>query len=312
MRAVPSLWAALATACALAPANALAQAVPDLRDLVTQSEQLNSTAAEAARPPAGPGGEAGTIDGEAGIFVLVQNDIFQVSASGGLGYSSNPARTSDDIGGSGFSDLALSAGVATRLGGRVDFSASANASAREYFQDFAPSSQAVSVSATAGAFVAAPLYGSVTTFGGYSFDDSFQRSTGFYGVSANLSALLPVTPRLTVRPGVGVTRQWAEVSENDNIQVAASLDVIYVLAPRLTASVRGTIARRWYDDFYEDVTFVERVDTLYGVAGALVWQFSRDVALAASISYETQESRFFLAEFEALEGTAQIGLRARF
>jgi hypothetical protein len=76
--------------------------------------------------------------------------------------------------------------------------------------------------------------------------------------------------------------------------------------------LRGTVVRRWYDDFYEDVTFVARRDTLYGVAASLSWQPTRNLAVTATVSYESQDSRFFLANFDAFEGSAGLSFRLRF
>lgn len=296
----------------LAPSSAWAQAVPDLRDLVTQSEQINRGASQAARARTVRDGTGEAIDGEAGIYVLTVNEIFQVSAAAGLGYSDNPARTADDLGGSMFGDFSLSAGLATRLGETVDFGLSANVAGREYFEEDAPSSRTLSASMSAGLPVAGPLYAGVGAFAGYSFDGGFKNGTAFYGLTANLSAAVPLTSRLVVRPGIGATRQWAEVSENDSTLVAASVDLVYAFAPRLTGSLRGSAVRRWYDDFYEDVTFVVRRDMLYGVTAALAWQPSANVVVATTLSYETQNSRFFLAKFDAFESSAGLSLRLRF
>lgn len=295
------------------PAGAHAQAVPDLGELVTQSEQLNRGAEQAARARVrARDEEAAAIEGEAGIYVLVLNEIFQVTAAGGLGYTDNPQRTADDLGGSTFGDFSLSAGVATRLGSLVDVGLSANVAGREYFEDGAPSSRTVSATLSAGVPVIGPVYAGIVGFAGYSFDGAFKGGSAFYGLSANLSAVLPVSRRLLIRPGIGATRQWAEVSENDNAQIGGSVDIVFAVTPELSASLRGTVSRRWYDDFYEDVTFVVRRDTIYGVSAALAWQPAANVAVAASLSYESQASRFFLADFDAFEGIAGLSFRLRF
>lgn len=313
MRGLALSGAGAALAVSLAPASAGAQAIPDLRDLVTQSEQINRSGAQAARNRTGPSGQGDTaIDGEAGIYVLTVNQIFQVSASGALGYSDNPARTADDLGGSYFGDFSVNAGIATKLGGLVDFGLSANVAGREFFADDAPSSRTISTSLSAGLPLVGPVYAGLVGFAGYSFDGSFDGGTAFYGVSGNLSATIPVTQRLAIRPGLGVTRQWAEVSENDSVLIAASADIFYTFTPTLSGSLRGTVVRRWYDDFYEDVTFVARRDTLYGVAAALSWQPTRNLAVTATLSYESQDSRFFLANFDAFEGSAGLSFRLRF
>jgi len=303
----------LGTVLAGLPGAALAQAVPDLQNLVTQSEQVNRGVAEAIRARTGAGaGADGAIDGEAGIYVLTVNEIFQISAAGGLGYTDNPQRTADDLGGSYFGEFSINAGIATKLGGLVDLGLSANVAGREFFDESAPDSRSASASLSVGAPIFGPVYAGLVGFGGYSYDGDFKRGTGFYGVSGNISGVIPITPRLVLRPGLGATRQWAEVAENDSFLVAASADVFYAVTPQFSASLRGSLVRRWYDDFYEDVTFVARRDWLYGVTAALSYQPMPNLVVAATLSYETQDSRFFLAQFDAFEGTAGMSFRLRF
>lgn len=312
MRGVSILGAGAALTFALAPSSLSAQAVPDLRDLVTQSEQINRGTAQAARSRVAASEGETAIDGEAGIYVLTVNQIFQVSAAGGIGYSDNPARTADDLGGSFFGEFSVNAGLATKLGGLVDFGLSANVGGREFFEDDAPSSRTMSATVSAGLPVIGPVYAGLAGFAGFSFDGDFKGGTSFYGASATLSATIPITQRFAIRPGLGVTRQIAEVHENDSTLIAASVDAFYTISPHVAASLRGTAVRRWYDDFYEDVTFVARRDTVYGVTAALSYEPRPGIAIAATLSYETQDSRFFLANFDAFEGTAGLSFRLRF
>jgi hypothetical protein len=313
MAAIRALVLAAALGLALWPAATIAQVVPDLQDLTIQGEQINRSVQEAVRNRSGARGEDGeAIDGEAGIYVLTLNQIFQLSASGTIGYTDNPNRTADDLGGSVFSDFSLAAGVATRLGGAVDFGLSAIVAGREYYEAPEPSSRTVSANMSLGLPVVGPVYAGAVAFGGWSFDRGFENGNGFYGLSGNLSAAIPLTDKLVVRPGVGATRQWSEISENDSSSVAASLDLFYAARPDVTVSLRGTVGRRWYDDFYEDVTFVARRDTLFGVSGAIAWRPAANVTMAVTASYENQDSRFFLAEFDALEAALALSAFIRF
>src|SRR5687768_740617 len=115
-------WIRLAALLALAaPTAGFAQSVPDLSDQVTQSEQLMRDIEQATQgrdrdPDAGQ-----EVDGESGIYVLTVNRIFQLSASAASGWTDNPERTADDLGSSAFGDFQVSAGIATKLGGAVDF-----------------------------------------------------------------------------------------------------------------------------------------------------------------------------------------------
>lgn len=305
--AIPLLFAGIAAPCAIA------QVSPPFEDVVVQGEILNRSVGEAIGPQ-GSGGSVSSneIAGEAGIYVLTINEIFFASGSGGVGYSSNPTRTASDAGEDYFGEFNARLGVATRIGGAVDFTAAASVDGRDFFDDDLASSRSVSANASLGSTLWGPLYGSVTAFVGYAFDDGFNNETGFYGLAGNVSATFQLAPSLLVRPGVGVTGQWSDVSENNSVTSTVSVDVIYAIAPQWTAAGRISASQRDYDDFYEDVTFVKREDDTAGISASLVWRPLRSTTLAASVSYEKQNSSFYLSEFDALEGGLNISLKHTF
>lgn len=68
-------------------------------------------------------------------------------------------------------------------------------------------------------------------------------------------------------------------------------------------------SRSAYDDFYEDVTFVEREDTTAGISASLVWRPMRNMSVSASLAYEDQVSSFFLSEFDAFDTSLGISFR---
>ncbi|RYZ14780.1 MAG: hypothetical protein EON61_02355 [Alphaproteobacteria bacterium] len=290
-----------------------AQISPPLEDVVIQGEILNRSVGEAIGAT-DRSGEASDneIDGEAGIYILTVNEIFFVSGGGGFGHTSNPTRTANDAGGDWYGEFAASAGIATRLGGVADFGAAINVDGRDFIDADIASSRSVSANASIGATLWGPVYGSLTTFGGYAFDDGFGGRTGFYGVAANVSAAFRITDNLLLRPGVGLTRQWSETSENDSLSATASVDAAYVLSPQWLLSGRLSVTERKYDDFYEDVTFVEREDTIVGVSASLVWRPVDRLALAASVAYEDQESSLFLSAFDALDTGLSLSAKYTF
>lgn len=301
-----------ATITVLAPA-AFAQVTPPIEDVVIQGEILNRSVGQAADAPRGAGdGGDNEIDGEAGIYVLTVNDIFFISGNAGLGHSTNPTRTAADAGEDWYGALGASIGVATRLGGAVDFSAALNVDARDYFDSDAASSRGVSLSAAVGAPVWGPVYGSLIAFGGYAFDHQFDNKTSFYGLSGNLSASWRLSDQVLLRPGIGVTQQWSGVQENNSLSATASLDALYVITPEWLASARVSISERTYDDFYEDVTFVEREDTMTGISAALVWRPKPNMNVSASIAYEDQDSSFFLSKFDAFDTGVGLSFRHAF
>lgn len=301
--AVLLVWAPLASA----------QVSPPIDDAVIQGEILNRSAGQAAAAT-GQQGEAADneIDGEAGIYVLTVNEIFFVSGSAGVGYSTNPTRTANDAGEDWYGDLGASVGVSTRLAGAVDFGASLNVDARDFFDTDDASSRSVSTTVSVGAPIFGPVYGSVVAFGGYAYDDSFDNKTSFYGLSANASSAFRLSENLLLRPGVGITQQWSGVSENNSLTATASVDAAYAISPQWIVSGRVSISQRNYEDFYEDVTFVEREDTSVGVSASVIWRPARNMTLAASISYEDQDSTFFLSEFDALDTGVSFSFRHTF
>lgn len=297
-----------------APHLAGAQSLPDIPDSVLQSEHITRSVEGTIRDAkrGRPGEEDSAIDGEAGLYVLTLNEIFYISGSAGLGFTDNPRRTADNRDGSLFGDAAISAGLATRLGERMDFGLSASINGREYFADRTASSRSASSSISLGLPVAGPLYLGVVGFGGASFNRDFDNSTAFYGTSASLSALLPLSKRLVVRPSVGGTRQWSGVSENNSVSTGGSLEVFYLASPKVSASARIGVSKRWYDDFYEDVTFVSRRDTQYTGSVAITWRPSKRAGITASVGYDRQDSTFFLSRYRAWETAATLTATMRF
>lgn len=297
----------------IVPGAAHAQAVPDIEGSITQGSQID----DIIRDQDQLGGQlsigGNEIDGEAGIYVLTVNDIFFVGASAGVGYSSNPLRTIDDVGGSFSAEFAASAGVQTRLAESVDFGARVNVSGIEYSEQFAPSSRSASGVLNIGTAIAGtPLYVGITGFGGYNYDGSFEKGIAFYGASASLSAGFPLGQKTLLRPGLGVTRQWSETEENNSTSAAVSAEVIHAIAPRVTLSASARISRVWYDDFFEDVTFVERRDWQYGAGISGNYRISNALKVGVSVGYEKRDSTFFLSEYESFEASLLLSARLKF
>jgi hypothetical protein len=303
---------AAAGAAALTAGAARAQVVPPLEDVVIQGEILNRSAAQAVAPGVrGGAGQSDELDGEAGLYVLTLNEIFFVSARAGAGSTSNATRTSTDPGSDSYADLGFSLGVATRLGGMVDVSATLNAEGRDFTEVEEASSQSASLTVSAGRQIG-PVYAGLTGFGGYAWDRGFDGETAFYGLSASASLPLRLSPRLQLRPGLGFTQQWSDTQENNSATATGFVDAAYAVTPRWVVSGRLSYSERRYDDFYEDVTFVERRDSIVGGSLSLVWRPRDNLAVAGSIAYEDQRSTLFLSEFEAFDSTLNLALRKTF
>ncbi len=314
MKTANSLGLSMALAILFTGSAAYSQATPDIEGAIIQGGQIDDVIERNEETGRGIlATESNEIDGEAGIYVLKLNEIFYINGSLGTGYSGNPLRTVDDVGGSFFVEGSASAGVQTRLDGKYDFGVRTGISGIEYGKDFAPSSRNWNTSINLGrAISGTPLYGSIAAFGGFNFDSGFGNGVGFYGLSVNLNAGFPLGPRTLVRPGIGLVRQWSEIGENNSTSASFSASLIHVLSQDLTLRANASVSRAWFDDFYEDVTFVSRKDWQYGGAVSLNYRLSDVVDLSASVGYEKKDSTFFLSNYNSFETVGAISAIARF
>ncbi len=302
-----------ASSIALFAPAARSQATADITNAITEQDQIANVVRQRSTPGPMLGSEGNEIDGEAGIYVLRVNDIFYLSAESSLGWSENPLRTADDAGDSFYASLAATAGVQTKIAGLVDAGASITVSGLQYDESFAPSSRNVNASANVGYQVKSlPIYIGVVGFGGQNFDEDFDNGTAFYGASASVSYALALGQRTLVQPALVVTRQLSERDENDSTSVTAALTATHVLTPRinLTGSVR--VSQSYFDNFFEDVTFVEREDTQYGVSVGATYRLNDAIGFSASVGYDKRTSDFFLSEYESVEPAIAISGRIRF
>ena len=304
---------ALAAPALLWPALADAQSIPDIQESITRGSQIDDIIKDQQDRNDERLRQDETIDGEAGVYVLRRNEIFFVGGGVSAGYSSNPLRTADDVGGSFHASLALSTGIQTKVAEKFDVGLSLNVSGVEYDKSFGPSSRSLNSALSLGTQIGStPFYASLTGFGGWNFDKNFERGTGFYGASAALSAGFPLGKKTVVRPGIGITRQWSQTSENDSTSVAASVDISHALSRRMTVSVAANVSRVWFDNFFEDVTFVARKDWQYRGGLSVSYRLNDKASLGLSSSYEKRSSTFFLSAYESFDLDASFSLRLKF
>jgi hypothetical protein len=208
---------------------------------------------------------------------------------------------------------AASTGVQTRLGQALDFGLAVSVSGTQYDKDFAPSSRTISGALNLGTEIAGtPLYVGVNGFAGRNFDDDFKNGSGFYGGSAFVAAALPLGKRTVLRPNVSVGRQWSGIEENNSWHVTASFDLRHAASERVTLGLSGRVTRTWFDDFFEDVTFVERKDWTYGGNANVTYRATSWLTLSAAGGYAKRDSKFFLSSYEGFEAQATISATARF
>lgn len=293
---------------------AAAQAVPDIQDAISRGNSIDDALREQRRTSLQPSAEdEGEIDGEAGVYVLTVNDIFFIGASVGSGWEENPVRTIDDVGNSVFATAAVSAGIQTKLGDTVDAGLAVTASGIEYEADFAPSSRSVSASANLGLPLGrSPLYLGLTAYGGYSFDGGFDNGTAFYGASIGVSAAVPLGQRGLLRGSLSGGRALNDISENNAWNANLSVGIAHRVTPDLTIAADARVSRIWFDDFFEDVTFVARKDWQYG--GNLTGTYAINDWISASVSagYEKRDSGFFLSNYDGFAASVVLTARKRF
>lgn len=292
--------------------TAHAQTLPEIGRSVTEGAQIEKVLdnAESRRQQVAKEEEA--IDGEAGVYILKKADIFYVAGSAGVGYSSNPLRTVDDLGGSGVDEASLSLGVQTLIAEKFDFSASASFESTRFFEKFAPSNNVASGSIGIGTGIGnTPFYASVSGFGGWNFDKDVKNPSAFYGASAQLSAQFPLGKRVVIQPQLVASRVYSQVEENNLTSLGGRVAVATKLGKfSVSASVAAT--RFWYDDFYEDVTFVPRRDWQYDASLSVAHPIGKKATIAASVRYAKRDSSFFLSNYDSFDGSAALVFRWRF
>jgi hypothetical protein len=291
---------------------AQAQSLPDLGRSVTQGSQVQDILdwANARRQRAQVNDQA--IDGEAGLYVLKKQDIFYIGGSLGAGYATNPLRTIDDIGGSSSIEARIDAGMQTVIRDNIDLGVGIGLESTTYDKSFAPSNSAISGSISVGkALAAMPLYLSAAGFGGWNFDEKGRNPTSFYGLTGQVSSQLPLGSRTLLQPQLVVSRVLGEVKENHVTSVGLRLSAVTQRGKFLWSATAGA-AHFWYDDFYEDVTFVERQDWQYDVGAALTYRLGQRATLAGSLRYTKRDSSFFLSNYDSVDGGAAVTMRIAF
>ena len=304
---------ALVTLAGLETAPAHAQAVPDINDAINRSNSIDESLREQDRTTPRIDGEDGEIEGEAGIFVLSKNDIFYVGATVGTGWAENPLRTADDVGDSVYANAAFTAGLQTKIAEKVDFGLAATVSGIEYDAAFAPSSRTLNVSTSLGIPIrGTPLYIGGGIYGGFSYDGDFERGTGFYGANLALSAGTRLGPNTLARASLSGVRSGNQISDNDAWSGNFDLAITHRIAPKVTLGAQARVSYFVYDDFFEDVTFVERQDWQFGGNVNANWTPLDWLSASASIGYQKRDSRFFLSEYDGFEAALILSARKRF
>ena len=300
------------SAFTLALSGALqAQTVDNVRDAVTVGSQIDNALRDIqSQSAAAQDGEV--IDGEGGVFLLQQVDIFSVGVDAGLGYQDNPARTDVDDEGSLVASSSFFAGVATNLGNgfNIGGNLNLNVSEVEAADDLSNRSAVLS------------LYGSrrvvddritvtLNTYFGSNLSTSLNTESTFYGATVSASSIFPAGQNRIIRPVLSVARQLSDNEDQDNWSVTARVDGIWQLRPRWRTNASVSYTRRTYDDFFEEVTLTERIDRGWRANLGLAYLFSPMSDITLTLGYGDQDSSFFLSSYTASDVNLafQFGMR---
>lgn len=285
-----------------------AQTVNDISSAITQGAQFEQAQSVTDRTRRQETGEA--LEGEPGIFILRKVDIYSAGAFLGAGYSSNPARTFNTNGkGSGFVSMGATAGVNTRIDSKYNAGVNLSMLGVQYVANDTLSNRNLILNSYIGQSVLDDLlYISTNVSLGYSMDDSFNHGTRFQQLGFSVSSVRQLTKNSVIRPTLSISRQWSAQKEQKNILFKLGGAIIWNPEPGIRASANLSYAYRLYDNFFEDVTFIERSDREYRASFVLSKPLSRRSDLSASIEYTRQASTFFLSGYTSFDG----GIYARF
>lgn len=303
---------AIMTMMALSP-NAFAQtSLNDVQGAITQGSQFDDVRALIDRRRKNAEDRA-IVDGEPGVFILKKTEIFTVGVSTGGGYSSNPGRTLDTSNASAFANVALRAGINTIVGQTYDVGLNIAGSAVEYDDELGPSSRA----AVANAFVGRGvwdnrIYVSGSVVAGVNANEKFKQGRAFYGASLNASYVHKLSDNVLLRPSLSAARQWSGESEQDNISATASAELIWQVAPKWIVSGQLAYTYKDYDNFFEDVTFVQRRDNQIRAGFSVSRKITDKINVSVSYDYTTQDSTFFLSEYESHDGGVSLQISKKF
>lgn len=306
-------WLGLSALACLAPFAAIAQTANDLERAVTAGAQFEETQ-QLLDEAQGDATLGGMIDGEAGVFILKKNEIFQLGAAIGAGYTDNPGRTLDtNAEDANFASLALTAGVNTRVAQKYDAGINVVVSGTEYDRSDAPSYR----SAITNAYIGTPVldgrvYISGNVSAGVSADKDFDDTTGFYSAGFNASTVHRITENIIVRPSLGIAQTWSEQEEQNNLAITALAQVVWQPADKWLVQGDISYSHRVYDDFFEDVTFVERKDDVIRAGIGVSRQLNDYVSLNANLDYTSQDSEFFISEYDAIDAGLNLRVSKRF
>lgn len=295
------------------PSMASAQSNTNFEDAIVQGNQIDDAIRDQQQLDQQVRTDENAIDGESSIYILNKNEIFFTGATTGIGFSSNPIRTFDDLGDSFSFNTAASVGLQTKLAEKLDFGFQVTASSVDYFDEIGPSSRNISSSINIGTQIAGTaLYIGGNVFCGVNFDEDFESPTEFIGGSINIGAGIPIGKKTLLRPGISVTRQYSSTSENNSTSGTAVLGVTHILLPKLAVAANLNVTRTWFDNFFEDVTFVARRDTQYGVSVSSNYQISNNFSLNGNVGYDKRDSSFFISEFDSFDAALFVSARLSF
>lgn len=304
---------AMSMVCFAGHANA--QDILDVETAVTQGSIFEDALSQSDQQRQLRRDEA-VIAGEPGVFVLNRNNIFNVGVTAGGGFSTNPFQTSQgEEETAAFGNVGLSAGVNTRIADKVDFGANLVGTLTEFESGDGPSNRNLIFNSFVGKSVPVlgkQVYASLSGAVGVNTDEDFENPTTFTNLSLGVSSALKPIKTVIVQPSVAVSRQWSEVSEQDNFAVQTAVAVSWAIRPKWQVAGNVGYTYRSYDNFFEDVTLVARKDNVVSVGVSVARALPKNLRASVSFGYTNQDSRFFLSNYDGFTGGLRLNLRQKF
>lgn len=309
---LPGAAAAIACLASLHGAATLAQPA-QVRDSITQGAQADRAVEQARdRLYSGRSGED-EIGRNPGVFVLIERDIFSVGLDVGLGYSNEVDKGALQDAESGYTSVQFDIGVDTRIADSFDAGARLIASETLFHNDSTFDSAALLGSVyVSEAFFDRTLILTADATGGLNAGYDFDNPSAYINGSIRATRPIPLGQDIVLVPSVFASLIYAEQSEQDRWEAGASLRLIARLCDGLRLTLGGGVTYGEYDNFYEDVLFVNRKDTTAYASVGLEYAIDDNVSAFANLRYTNRTSTLDIVEYEETDASAMIGIKARF
>jgi opacity protein-like surface antigen len=308
----PGAAAAVACLASLHAAGTFAQPA-EVRDSITQGAQADRAIEQARqRLFSGQAGED-DIGRDPGVFVLIEQDIFSVGIDAGLGYSSDVDKGDLQDAKSAYTSIQIDAGVDTRIADSFDAGARITLAETLFHDERGFDSGALIGSVyVSEAFFDRTLILTADVTGGINGGYDFDNGSAYVNASLRAARPIPLSSDIVFVPSVFASLVHADQGEQNRWEGGASGRLAMRLDDDLRLTLSAGLTYAQYDNFYEDVLFVSRQDTTAFAGIGLEYRIDENVTAFGNVRYTNRTSTLDIVEYEEVDASAMIGVRARF